>query len=388
MQAPAAKTAAPDLRICIATASQNVYSETFIRDHIARLPGKIVPITGDWPIWRHSESFILSVGQRVTLRLSNRLPASVVGWARKNGEHRLASFIAKRSDVVLAEFATVGARLVRPCRVAQVPLVVHFHGFDAYKHDTLENFRSDYQEMFLSASALVVVSKAMVEQLARLGAPKEKIILNSYGVDVGFFSPVDVENTPPQFLAVGRFVEKKAPHLTILAFERAARRDPNIRLSFVGDGPLLDSCKQLVKALQLEGAVTFLGPLKPVEIRTLMQSMRGFVQHSVTAPSGDSEGNPVAILEAGAARLPVVATRHAGIVDTVIHMKTGLLSDEMDINTMADHLVLLARDAKLASELGAHARERIKAFFPMDGSIQRLHEILGEAVQGRNGHVA
>ena len=49
-----------------------------------------------------------------------------------------------------------------------------------------------------------------------------------------------------------------------------------------------------------------------------MQHARAFVQHSVTAADGDSEGTPVSILEAGAAGLPVVSTRHAGIPEGVV----------------------------------------------------------------------
>ena len=238
----------------------------------------------------------------------------------------------------------MGAGLVRPCRIAKVPLVVHFHGYDAYHRKTLEKYQKEYQEMFLSAAAFVVVSKVMCEEVVRLGAPREKVHLNSCGVDVLRFASTDAGSNPPHFLAMGRFVEKKAHFLTILAFERALRQCHDIRLSLAGDGPLLDCCKQLVRALRLEEVVEFLGVVSHDKVPAMMRSFRGFVQHSVTAPSGDSEGNPVAVMEAGASGLPVVSTKHAGIPDTVAHGETGLLSEEMDIDSMADHMALLARD--------------------------------------------
>jgi colanic acid/amylovoran biosynthesis glycosyltransferase len=300
---------------------------------------------------------------------------------RKAGVNHLAAFL-RQADVVLAEFAPLGSSLVRPCRIAKVPLVVHFHGYDAYERKALEKYQKDYEEMFRSAAGFVVVSKAMCEQVVRLGAPREKVHLNPCGVDVLRFSPTDAGRNPPSFLAMGRFVEKKAHHLTILAFERALRQCPDMQLSLAGDGPLLDSCKQLVAALRLEKAVQFLGVITPDNVPDTMQRFRAFVQHSVTAPSGDSEGSPVAVMEAGASGLPVVSTNHAGIVESVKHGETGLLCEELDIDSMANNMVLLARDPQLASRLGENARQRIQTYFSMERSIQNLHSILEASAKG------
>jgi colanic acid/amylovoran biosynthesis glycosyltransferase len=297
------------------------------------------------------------------------------------GMNRLAAFLAQ-ADVVLAEFAPLGTSLVRPCQIAKVPLVVHFHGYDAFERATLEKYEKEYQEMFRSAAAFVVVSKPMCDQVVRLGAPREKVHLNPCGVDVTRFSPTDAGRNPPNFLAMGRFVEKKAHHLTILAFERALRQCPDIQLSLAGDGRLLDSCKQLVSALRLEKSVQFLGVVSHDQVPATMQRFRAFVQHSVIAPSGDSEGSPVAVMEAGASGLPVVSTNHAGISESVMHGETGLLCEELDIDSMANHMVLLARDPQLASKMGANARVRIQTYFSMERSIKNLHGILEASAKG------
>jgi colanic acid/amylovoran biosynthesis glycosyltransferase len=367
------------LKISLASTDEE-YSQTFVRDHINRLPGEVFPVLGGWPDWRHKGQFILPKRYRLGLRFSKRCPSWVAERIRKAGENHLASFI-KRTDVTLAEFGPVGVSLLRPCQIAKIPLVVHFHGFDVYDRRVLEEYQKDYQELFRSAAAFVVVSNAMSEQVVRLGAPREKVYVNSCGVDVLRFDAADAGNNPPHFLAIGRFVEKKAQFLTILAFERALRQCPDIRLSLVGDGPLLDCCKQIVRALRLEKEVEFVGVVSHDSVPAMMRRCRGFVQHSVTAPSGDSEGNPVAVMEAGASALPVVSTKHAGIPDTVADGETGLLSEEADIDSMANHLVLLARDPNLASELGKKARVRIQNFFSMERSIQGLYEVLETAVK-------
>jgi glycosyltransferase involved in cell wall biosynthesis len=95
---------------------------------------------------------------------------------------------------------------------------------------------------------------------------------------------------------------------------------------------------------------------------------------------GDSEGTPVGVLEAGASGLPVVATRHAGILDVVVDGATGLLVDEGDVVGMAEHMLRLAREPELAGRLGQAARRRICAHFTMDQSIAKLWSIIEGAL--------
>ena len=144
----------------------------------------------------------------------------------------------------------------------------------------------------------------------------------------------------------------------------------------IGDGPLREECEDLAKTLGLEGVIEFSGTLAHSELETAMQQARCFVQHSVEASSGDSEGTPVAILEAGASGLPVISTRHAGIPDIVIEGETGFLVDERDFERMAEHMILLAQDPELAQRMGEAARRRIADDFSIEGTILRLWRII------------
>src|SRR5262249_26841693 len=147
--------------------------------------------------------------------------------------------------------------------------------------------------------ALIAVSRAMRAKLISIGAPAEKVYYNPYGVDVTRFTIGDTINRPPVILAVGRFTEKKAPHLTLSAFAQVHSTFPAARLRMVGEGPLLSNCRQLASEMRIQDVVTFLGALSHEEVREEMMGARCFVQHSIEASSGDSEGTPVAILEAG-----------------------------------------------------------------------------------------
>jgi glycosyltransferase involved in cell wall biosynthesis len=216
----------------------------------------------------------------------------------------------------------------------------------------------------------------MEKQLLDLGVSREKIHYNVYGVDTNLFRDGRPDKNPPTFIAVGRFVDKKAPQLTLLAFRKVLDRCSSARLIMIADGPLLESCRQIVHALKMTNAVEFLGPKKHNEVAKIMNGARAFVQHSVTTSHGDAEGTPVGVLEAGSSGLPVVSTRHAGIRDVVLEGKTGFLVDEFDVAGMAEQMIALVEQPERALELGRNARKHIEDNFSLEESINNLWRII------------
>jgi glycosyltransferase involved in cell wall biosynthesis len=289
------------------------------------------------------------------------------------------------ADAVLAEYGTTGAQTVAACRRLGIPLIVHFHGFDASVRSVLEEHAESYPIMFKEAAAIIAVSRAMQRKLISLGAPAEKVHYNPYGIDCEKFGGAAPEKARPVFLAVGRFVEKKAPQLTLRAFAEVLRAEPGAELRMIGDGPLLEESKELARQLEIDRAVSFLG-LQPTEVvQREMRAARCFVQHSVEASNGDSEGTPVGIIEAGASGLPVVSTRHAGIPDVVLEGETGFLVDEGDVSTMAQRMIEIARQPELAGRLGANARKHIEEHLSRELTRDRLWGIIHSAIVNRNG---
>jgi glycosyltransferase involved in cell wall biosynthesis len=267
------------------------------------------------------------------------------------------------------------------CREVKIPLIVHFHGHDAYHTSILDHEGQKYPELFKNSDALIVVSHDMYRQLIKLGAPSEKIIINPCGVEVTQFYGADPANADPVFISVGRFMDKKAPHLTLTAFNQVLRTHPEARLIMIGDGPLQESCKQLAQALAITGAVEFRGACSHEQVAEEMRMARAFVQHSIKTSYGDSEGTPVAVIEACAAGLPVVATRHAGIMDVIIHGETGLLVEEGDVQGMAQAMSQLVAYPSLADRFGKSGRERVIEEYSMAKSIKGLHTIIETAIE-------
>jgi len=237
--------------------------------------------------------------------------------------------------------------------------------------------------------AIIVVSKAMERKLIELGAPAEKILYNPCGVDDKKFYPVSANKLytetkgaqikKPTFMFIGRFVEKKSPTNTIKAFAKALPKISGARLIMYGEGPLLPDSKKLVKDLGLNKFIEFRDSCEHNEVPRILRSADIYVQHSLTASNGDSEGTPVTILEAGAIGLPVISTRHAGIPDVVIDQKTGILVDEGDIVGMAQAMVSLSKDRERCISMGKKAREYISKNFSDRVADERLKKISQKA---------
>jgi glycosyltransferase involved in cell wall biosynthesis len=171
-------------------------------------------------------------------------------------------------------------------------------------------------------------------------------------------------------------VEKKAPDLSLMAFSKVASRNVDASLTFVGDGPLLNHCRKLARKLGVSNRVFLLGAQSQDRIHDLMQRAGVFVQHSVTAESGDTEGLPVAILEAMASGLPVISTWHSGIPEAVEDGVSGLLVAERDVEGMGQAMLALAENPDVARRMGQAGREIVIANFGVEESISYLRKVL------------
>lgn len=370
-----------DFNLCIIKPNKDTFSETFIQAHIDRLPGnKKVLYGGAFPVYDHEDKFLVkSVFGLISYLIQKRL------FKKQNISVRtkaLSKYLKREKiDVVLAEYGMVGAMVTAACKLAHVPLVVHFHGADAHHEGTVNKYSDLYRSMFKYANTLVAVSAEMSERLKELGAKPEKVVLNPYGVDTALFTIADVKTSKADFLSVGRFVAKKSPLSVVEAFFILSKKVTDARLWMVGEGPLLLQAKELAGQLNLLDKITFTGVLSKNQIQALMQRMRCFVQHSVTAVDGDKEGTPNTILEAGASGLAIVSTQHAGIKEAVINGETGYLVPEHDVKGMAQFMNKIAEDAQLAAELGLKEAAHIRKNYEMNDRINTLAALLKQAIK-------
>lgn len=166
-----------------------------------------------------------------------------------------------------------------------------------------------------------------------------------------------VERPPgrPVVLFAGRLRTRKGVAVLVEAFSRLRREHPEATLVVAGDGEQRAALEAQVRALGLGGAVRFAG----AQPRSAMPGW--YAAADLFCLPSLYEGFPLAILEAMAAGLPVVATAVSGIPEAVEDGVTGRLVPPEDATALARTLAELAADPEAARRMGEAGRSRVEA---------------------------
>ncbi|MGN6869082.1 MAG: glycosyltransferase family 4 protein [Solirubrobacteraceae bacterium] len=190
---------------------------------------------------------------------------------------------------------------------------------------------------------------------------------------------------------------------------RARRTAGKLRILFVGNLLPEKGCLEVVRAIRLLGEVSrdwevrVVGAGSPDVERCLRGEIAALPAHAahvhaLGSLTGDAklrqyewadvfvyptrypaEGQPLVLLEALGAGLPIVTTRWAGIPETVLDQRVGLLVDPGDERALASALRRLAEDPELRERLGAAARSHYESRFRPERLLRDLESVLKEA---------
>ncbi len=362
--------------ITIAHISPRAYSESssFIQANIRGLKGKVKCFYGGY-VPTHMDGGLL-VGLNIFEKLEFLLFKRISGF--KLQEYLFYRELKKQSvDLVFAEYGPTANAIYPVMKRLKIPLVVHFHGFDVYHSSTLKNHGVHYPQLFSIVSFVIAVSKEMQSDLIDMGMPGDKILYSPCGCQLDVMEPAESQERRG-FLAVGTLVNKKSPINLLRAYFEAYQRGSQFQLSIIGDGPLLEECKNFIVQNALEDRVILLGNLPHDEVLSMMKKHAVFVQHSVKSQDGNREGTPVAILEASAMSMPVVSTRHAGIQDVVIHEKTGFLIEEQDFVAMGERMFQLEKDTEMCKRMGLEGFKFITENWTSLHHLKRINQRIQE----------
>lgn len=364
------------MRLLIAYPQPNSYSETFIHNHIKYL-NPVTTITDGWlPYLDQNKKSIFHFPFSINV-LRGALKKYLPSLYFKIYQQAFKSYLkTNKIDIVLAEYGITASNMIDVCSELKIPLIAHYHGFDAYEYKTIDKYKTAYLNLSNKAEKIIVVSNDMKNELIQLGMDASKMINHPYGVDIEKFKQCFPANNKNIIISVGRFTGKKAPHLVIKSFALVLKEIHDAELWMVGSGEKFEECKLLIQELGLEDKVKLWGVKKPEEISKLLSQAKIFVQHSLRPANGDSEGTPNTVLEASSCGLPIVSTLHAGIKEAVVHNKTGYLVNEGDYESMAKYLIELLQSNERVQEFGQNAREHMIENYSLTNQINKLKNIL------------
>ena len=232
---------------------------------------------------------------------------------------------------------------------------------------------------------VIAISSCIHEQLASVGVPPSKLRLVHSGVDPAPADCADRAALCRQFdlaadafilASIGVFIQRKGHPLILEALSILRERYPQVRLILFGSGPLDAELRSQAAELNLVETVRFAG-FRP-DVRRWLPGL-DLVVHPALA-----EGLGVALLEAAAAGVPIVAARSGGIPDLVKHEQTGLLVEPGNVFALAAAIARMIDDPALRKRSSAAAFELVEHQFTRDrmaqGNLAIYREVLAERV--------
>lgn len=293
---------------------------------------------------------------------------------------RLWKLLRRLRPAVLHTYCVSAVEYAATGVLAGVPVRVHSeHGRNLNEADgRSRKYNALRRAMGLLMHSCVAVSGDLESWLANIvGLPRQKIRRIANGVDTDKFSPAPISlptgpgHAPSQgrFLigTVGRICEVKNQAALIDAFvlllERFRGNGPELSLTVIGDGPLLTSLKEKIAGLGIAHLVSTPGSRN--DIADIMKTFSLFVLPSL------SEAMPVAVLEAMASGVPVVAPSVGGIPDIVVDGVTGVLVDSPCPRILVKVIADYVEHPEMGRRHGAAGRAFVERHHGVDQMVKQ-----------------
>ncbi len=317
----------------------------------------------------YRRALLAAVGGRRSLR------ARVVRLAYFSEAVVLADELARRDIHHLhVHFANNGAEIARLAAILR-PLtwsvVLHslaMHGADHtvaadWPHRN-EGTWGPLAVKLRSASVVFCISedsRARARALLSPGDPA-RFEMVRMGVDITRFPPAAHQRITrsrdyTSILFVGRLAEEKAPLALLRAAVVLRHREHDVRVTFVGDGPLRADLEAAVRDAGARGWALVLGGVSQDRLPDL------YADADVFCLPSRVEGVPAVLMEAMATELPVVSTTRDGIGELVRDGVSGLLVEYGDGQALATALATLIDDADLRAAMGRAGRVHVAEQF-------------------------
>lgn len=298
-----------------------------------------------------------------------------------------AAFDREKPNLIHAHMGWEGARAVPVAHAYGLPLVTSFYGRDAGRMPRYPWWRVWYRRLFAAGDLFLVEGPHLGRMLERIGCPRRKIRVLHLGIDLGRipFRPRRPEpDQPLELLVSSSFRPKKGVRSAIRAFGTVANRYPHLRLRILGDGPERNLVEDSIRRRHLTERVILEGYVPYDRHLQALQEAELFLAPSRTASDGDSEGGaPVALIEAQAAGLPILSTRHADIPEIVEDSVSGLLSPEHDDEAFARNLEWMMEHSDVWEPMGRAGRARMADEFDADKQASRAAELYRSVIASK-----
>lgn len=291
----------------------------------------------------------------------------------------------KRLNDIIREFkpSMIFCNSGLPCQLAvplgflhHVPILCHFH------HPAIK--RAYYLWLVVLANKVIFPSQFTKKHSYEKARVIGDVVYN--GIDMNRFQPIERRDAHLRFKLgiidkavvigqVAQLVPHKRPDFLVRAFSFLLNQsDRPIHLCLVGQGPMEDSLRDLVRSLGIEAYVSITG---------YVDDVLPYYQHvfDINVLVSKEEGLGISAIEGSACGLPIVVTKCTGLTETVVEGKTGLTFELNNIDDLCNKILFLINSQSSRSAMGKAGRAYAKLHFSAgsyhDGIIAIANSMLG-----------
>lgn len=276
-------------------------------------------------------------------------------------------------------------------KIFRIPYCTIVHGLDFMHVQKIPFYASIFNYMVQTSTLIYANSTRTAEEVRSTISKDLHIVTLNPSVDKNRFmnlnhrTIIDLQEkyrlqNKKVILTVGTLVKRKGHEVIIDALPLIINEIPDIHYLIVGKGSEEVNLKMKVSNLGLKDFVTFTDFIPDSELPEYYGVCDVFAMISHDIPEkGDIEGFGIVYLEAGAAMRPVVAGRSGGVEDAVEDGVSGLLVDPTNVDAVAQALIRVLKDKKLAQHLGEQGYARVQKHFTREKLAAHFLNAIAEA---------
>ena len=261
-----------------------------------------------------------------------------------------------------------------------LPLVYTVHGWSFHKDQkpVVKAIRTAGEKLLTSKADINISVSASNAASGRRHMRKFNSTVINNGIDRDRFNPAQsfrdvraelgIDAAAKLVLFIARFTKHKQPLVLIKAFALALKQEPSLVLLMVGEGDEKADALLLCKKLNIESQVVF-SPFRQ-DVPDVLAAADIFVLPSLW------EGLPIGLLEAMSMGKAVIGTNVDGTCEVIEHEVNGLMLETDNLeNTLANAIVLLARNEQLREKYQANAMLTVKDKFNAANMTRQIEDV-------------
>jgi GalNAc-alpha-(1->4)-GalNAc-alpha-(1->3)-diNAcBac-PP-undecaprenol alpha-1,4-N-acetyl-D-galactosaminyltransferase len=286
-----------------------------------------------------------------------------------------AAILASQPDVVISFLNTVNVLTLIATWQLNLPVIVSEHSYPAFL-DVNRWWQVLMKVTYRRADLVTLLTESALAFYPRDRGYRSIVMPNPVITPVAEISTTQLVSSPT-LMAIGRLHPVKGFDLAIAAFAKLRDKYPDWHLTILGEGPNRAELEELRSKLDLSNRVHFLG-----QVQNVNAHLR---QADIFVLSSRFEGFPMALCEAMACGVPVVATDClSGPREIITDGVDGILVAMEDVDALANGMDILMADPVKRQQL-ARAAPQILERFGLEQVMNRWKEAIDEAIQHRTG---